>query len=96
MCGELNLLEPALRWVPFVTHWKLLAVLWLQLPFFRTATRLLSHIVPPMLSHVLRTPAGGQALAERVADASRPNAVYSEGLVERRVASSTSTGATGG
>ena len=30
LCGARNVLEPALRWVPFMTHWQLLAVLWLQ------------------------------------------------------------------
>ena len=49
LCGALRVLQPALRWVPFVTHWQLLAVLWLQLPIFRGATRLLAQLVPPML-----------------------------------------------
>ena len=44
----MKLFEPALAWVPFVTHLQLLAVLWLQLPVVRAVTRLLSHLVPPL------------------------------------------------
>ena len=86
-CGALSVLEPALRWVPFMTHWKLLAVLWLQLPFFRTATRLLSHAVPPMLRQVARAPAPAPAPPSEAGDTPRPNAVYSTRLGRRRPSS---------
>ena len=95
LCGALNVLEPALRWVPFMTHWQLLAVLWLQVPFLRTATRLLSHLVPPVLSQMVRSPT--PPATERIAETSRPNAVYSEALMDSRraMANTGSTGATG-
>ena len=63
----LRLLEPALRWVPFATHWQLLAVLWLQLPFFRTVTRLLSYAIPPLFRQVAHAPAAGAANEDRTA-----------------------------
>ena len=34
-----------LAWLPFVTHIQLLLVLWLQLPFFRGAARILATVV---------------------------------------------------
>ena len=52
----LRLLQPALRWVPFVTHWKVLAVLWLQVTYFLPPTSYLllltSYLLPPT-SHLL-------------------------------------------
>lgn len=75
MCGALRVLEPALRWVPFATHWQLLGVLWLQLPFFRTITRLLSYAVPPIFRQVTRAPAtSGAASGDDSGARTRPNA----------------------
>ena len=52
--------------MPFLTHWQLLAVLWLQLPFFRTLTRLLSHTLPPIFRQVASsTPTAAPAAAAR-------------------------------
>lgn len=44
--GVLRAFEPVLRWVPFATNMKLLFVLWLQLPIFRAATRLVRLLLP--------------------------------------------------
>ena len=54
MCGALKIFEPVLRWVPFVTHWQLIGVLWLQPPILRALARLLSQMVPPMLQRTRR------------------------------------------
>ena len=86
-CGARRVLLPALRWVPFMTHWQLLAVLWLQLPFFRTLTRLLSHLIPPILRQVVGAPAAVEV--EEISESSRPNATYSARLTR-------STGSSGG
>ena len=86
-CGARRVLLPALRWVPFMTHWQLLAVLWLQLPFFRTLTRLLSHLIPPILRQVVGAPAAAEV--EEISESSRPNATYSARLTR-------STGSSGG
>lgn len=74
LCGGLRALQPALRWVPFATHWQLLAVLWLQLPIVRGATRLLGQLVPP----ILRLRAG--ASASTTIRTPRANALYSSRL----------------
>ena len=41
----LRVFTPVLAWLPFVTHIQLLLVLWLQLPFFRGAARILGTVV---------------------------------------------------
>ena len=78
LCGALRLVEPALRWVPFVTHLQLFAVLWLQLPFFRTifaGLRRLARLAIPSGS-------GGTPDEVRVSEeeVTRPNALYSSRL----------------
>lgn len=80
LCGLLRLLQPTLRWVPFVTHWKVLAVLWLQLPIIRAATRLaapaLRVLVPPMLKF------GHSRIVAAPERAPRANALYSARLAQ--------------
>ena len=78
LCGALRLVEPALRWVPFVTHLQLFAVLWLQLPFFRTifaGLRRLARLAIP-------SGRGGTPDEVRVSEeeVTRPNALYSSRL----------------
>jgi hypothetical protein len=74
LCGAVRVLQPALLWLPFMTHCQLLAVLWLQLPIFRALTRLLSQLVPPLLR--LRSATN----RDDVARAPRANALYSARL----------------
>ena len=84
--GGLWAFQPLLSWVPFMVHIQLLGVLWLQLPFFRAATRVLAIVL-----RTLRGGGGGAAGGDEAAAAavaapgsgertSRPNALYSDRL----------------
>ena len=104
LCGALRLLQPALRWVPFVTHMQLLAVLWLQLPIFRSATRVLALLVRTMRALRPRArPAAADEQQPTSARAPRANALYSSRLSQRparaaaspRASASSATAATG-
>ena len=56
----LALLAPLLRWLPLVTHARLVLALWLQLPHLRTTTRLIGYVVGAMRSGGV----GGAALPD--------------------------------
>ena len=100
--GALWLLHPLLRWVPLLTHMQLIAVLWLQLPFFRAATRLMAaayRVVRP--SGWYDRAALGDASGADDADAApgthapRPNALYSAALTPKVARPSTASTPTG-
>lgn len=88
--GAVRALAPVLAWVPFVSHLQLLAVLWLQLPIVRAATRLLAPLVP-LLRASRRKGLSDDSFAVRQP---RANALYAPGLSRRSGAASGATAAT--
>jgi len=91
----LALLAPLLRWLPLVTHARLVLALWLQLPHLRTTARLLGFVLG-----AVRGGGGTAALQERHPTPPqlpllaregtperlpRPNAVYSSHLARRKL-----------
>ena len=56
-CSVLHFLQPLLQWVPFMTHLQIIAIMWMQLPIFRSATRLVLPLLPSILSLRSRAPA---------------------------------------
>jgi len=84
--AAVRIFEPVLAWVPFVTHMRLLAVLWLQLPIFRAATRLLALLLA-LLRVARRRGVGGTEADEGESSLAirqpRANAAYASRLSRR-------------
>ncbi|KAL1510417.1 hypothetical protein AB1Y20_006725 [Prymnesium parvum] len=81
----LHIFAPILDWVPFMTHIKLLLLLWVQLPFFRGATRLLASGVRMLRGRTDEAPS--LAKGSDVAIAERSNALISSRLKKRQLRS---------
>lgn len=102
LLAALRVFEPLLRWIPFVTHAKLLFVLWLQLPVLRALTRMASALLPALrlvLGLRARSAESTPSLTDAsdddaVARAPRANALYSSRLSQRSSSATASAKAT--
>lgn len=79
----LRVFSPVLEWMPLMTHIKLLLVLWIQLPAFRGATRLLTSMVRGRSEEASKQPPTADLVS-----AERSNALISVRLTGRPAARS--------